>query len=195
LISAEFQPPLEATGGLGVETSEEVLLEASGYSEFSVPDASEDLKSVAARLAAPKPTVPVDEPPLDAVAPPPAAAAAEPEWIAPEPPKRHYLARETNGQSVAAFFRALLSARLSSSAAPGSSVAGQNGGGPLGYGEEELPAPPAVPTGEQKGDAAVSFDDFFGSEPDPAGPSRQGKGDPGEDDLDQFQSWLQNLKR
>ena len=113
----------------------------------------------------------------------------------PEPPKRHYLARETNGQSVAAFFRALLSARLSSSDVAGSSASGQNGGGPLGYGEGELPAPPAVPAGEQKGDAPVSFDDFFGSEPDPARPSRQGESDPGEDDLDQFQSWLQNLKR
>jgi hypothetical protein len=195
LISAEFQPPLEATGGLGVETSEEVLLEVSGNSEFSVPDASEDLKSVAARLAAPRPTAPLEEPPLEDVILPPAASPAEPDWIPPEPPRRHYLARETNGQSVAAFFRALLSARLGSSDAAGSSVSGQNGGGSLGYGDEELPAPPAVPAGEQKGEAAPSFDDFFGSKPDPASPSRQGKGDPGEDDLDQFQSWLQNLKR
>jgi hypothetical protein len=195
LISAEFQPPLEATGGLGVETSEEVLLEVSGDSEFSVPDASEDLKSVAARLTAAKPTAPLEESPLEDVTPPPAAAPAEPERIPPEPPRRHYLARETNGQSVADFFRALLSARIGSSDAAGSPVSGQNGGGSLGYGDEELPAPPAVPAGEQKEDAAVSFDDFFGSKPDPASPSRQGKGDPGEDDLDQFQSWLQNLKR
>ena len=80
LISAEFQPPLEATGGLGVETSEEVFLEASGISEFSVPDASEDLKSLAARLASPKPPAPPEEPPL--------AAAASPPPLAPPPAER-----------------------------------------------------------------------------------------------------------
>jgi hypothetical protein len=37
----------------------------------------------------------------------------------------------------------------------------------------------------------VSFDDFFGSSP--AGNSPDGE--PGKDDLDQFHSWLQNLKR
>jgi hypothetical protein len=41
----------------------------------------------------------------------------------------------------------------------------------------------------------VSFDDFFSSEPGESAPGRQGKGEAGKDDLDQFQTWLQNLKR
>ncbi len=161
LISAEFQPPLEATGGLGVETSEDVVLEVSGNSEFSVPDASEDLKSVAARLAAPRPAPPAEEKePAPAIADErqiePVAAAefvltetmaevlakqGHPEealrvyrelvrrnGASPElerriqelesgpvglPQKsRSYLARDTNGQSVGAFFQSMLSARV-----------------------------------------------------------------------------------
>jgi hypothetical protein len=56
-----------------------------------------------------------------------------------------------------------------------------------------LPAPQAVPE-DQKADGTVSFDDFFGSEGEGSTPRRQ-RGDPGKDDLDQFQTWLQNLKR
>jgi len=72
---------------------------------------------------------------------------------------------------------------------------GRNGGSAFDDGEEGLPVPPAVPAPEQNAEAAVSFDDFFGSEPSRPGPSRADKSDPGKDDLDQFQSWLQNLKR
>jgi len=39
----------------------------------------------------------------------------------------------------------------------------------------------------------VSFDDFFGSAA--GGNSLARGGEPGKDDLDQFHSWLQNLKR
>jgi len=39
----------------------------------------------------------------------------------------------------------------------------------------------------------VSFDDFFGSAT--GGSSPAPGGEPGKDDLDQFHSWLQNLKR
>jgi hypothetical protein len=39
----------------------------------------------------------------------------------------------------------------------------------------------------------VSFDDFFGSAA--GGNSPAPGGEPGKDDLDQFHSWLQNLKR
>ena len=53
LISAEFQPPLEAIGGLGVETSEDLVLDVSGNTEFRVPDASEDFKALADRMNAP----------------------------------------------------------------------------------------------------------------------------------------------
>jgi hypothetical protein len=51
-----------------------------------------------------------------------------------------------------------------------------------------------VPAADQKADGAVSFDDFFGSEKEGSTPLRQ-RAEPGKDDLDEFQSWLQNLKR
>ena len=229
LISAEFQPPLESTGGLGVETSEDVVLEASGDSEFRVPDASDDLKSMAARLSAPHAPPPAELQTVPTTVEPPPKPRAEPEFVVtetmaevllqqghasealrvyqelarrngadarlesrildlqaamaqPAAKRPSYLAHDTQGQSVGAFFRGLLIARPP--ADPGSA-----------YGEEKLPAPPAVPTGEQATDAPVSFDDFFGSKGDGSTPLRQGKADPGRDDLDQFQSWLQNLKR
>ncbi len=187
LISAEFQPPLEAIGGLGVETSEEVVLEVSGESEFQIPDASEDMKSLSVQLNPPPATPPVTSQPA-------AAQVVQPDSKQKTEPTS-YAAAETKGQSVAAFFRALVSARLPSagngapeqrrSAAPTSSLRG----------EEISPVAPAVPSGEQKSDAAVSFDDFFSSEADDSNPLRQGNPDSGKDDLDQFQSWLQNLKR
>jgi hypothetical protein len=112
-----------------------------------------------------------------------------------QPPSKRasYLAHDTQGQSVGAFFRGLLIARPPGE--PGSPAA--EGGSPdaSAYSDEKLPAPPAVPAGEQPADAPVSFDDFFGSKSDGSTPLRQGKADPGRDDLDQFQSWLQNLKR
>jgi tetratricopeptide (TPR) repeat protein len=253
LISAEFQPPLEAIGGLGVETSEDVVLEVSGNSEFSVPDASEDLKSVAARLASPVPPSPPEEKePAPAVADEyPLKTQPAPEFVLTEsmaevlatqghsedairvyrelirrngespelearirelesqpvgqPPKeRSYSARDTNGQSVGAFFQAMLASRVSGAGDAGNrenrarpDTAGQNGGGFLesSYGEQQsLPVPPAVPS-EAPTEAAVSFDDFFNSERGESTPLPQGKGEAGKDDLDQFQTWLQNLKR
>jgi pentatricopeptide repeat protein len=253
LISAEFVPPLEATGGLGVETSEDVVLEVSGNSEFTVPDASEDLKSLAARLSAPRPPIPVEEP-----ATAPAVASQQPSKPQPEPEfvltetmadvlakqghleealrvyrelirrnggspelearireleaaplgqfrkQQSYRARDTNGQSVGAFFHTMLAARVAGAGDAGSREghsrtegAGQNGSGFLesGYGEEQsLPVPPAVPA-DAAAEAAVSFDEFFGSASGDSTPRGQGKGDTGKDDLDQFQTWLQNLKR
>lgn len=265
LISAEFQPPLEATGGLGVEMSEDVVLEASGDSEFSVPDASEDLKSLAAKLSAPRAPAPVEPVPM-APAPieemepapartsePPSRSGAAPEFVLTEtmaealakeghseeairvytelirrngpnpeletriqelqavgrPTKRpSYRASDTNGQSVAAFFQALLTARVAGAGGRGSregtgttessaTTPGQNGSGTLesSFGEEQaLPVPPAVPS-EPPTEAGVSFDEFFNSESGESPPMRQGKGETGKDDLDQFQTWLQNLKR
>jgi tetratricopeptide (TPR) repeat protein len=252
LISAEFQPPLEAIGGLGVETSEDVVLEVSGNSEFSVPDASEDLKSVAARLASPGPPSPPEEKePAPAVADEyPLKTQPAPEFVLTEsmaevlatqghsedairvyrelirrngetpelearirelesqpvgqPPKqRSYSARDTNGQSVGAFFQAMLASRVSGAGDAGNrenrarpDTAGQNGAGFLesSYGEQSLPVPPAVPS-EAPTEAAVSFDDFFNSERGESTSLPQGKGEAGKDDLDQFQTWLQNLKR
>jgi hypothetical protein len=51
-----------------------------------------------------------------------------------------------------------------------------------------------VAAADPKGDGAVSFDDFFGAEREGSTPLTQ-RADPGKDDLDQFQTWLQNLKR
>lgn len=176
LISAEFQPPLESTGGLGVETSEEVVLEASGNSEFRVPDASEDLKSLVARLSSPSPAPERHQE---------AALAVEPESDSPgelRSPRRSYAASDTKGQSVAAFFQALVAARPPA----GPAVASKQDGASRDTVSAEAPAvPPAVP----------SFDDFFESEAEGSKALRQQASDPGKDDLDQFQSWLQNLKR
>ena len=195
LISAEFQPPLEAIGGLGVETSEEVVLEVSGKnSEFRVPDAAEDLKSLSARLNSP---APAENPEKSAPEPRP-EVAREPEAVVPDAAvpaaaeQRSYVAADTKGQSVADFFRALVTARPVSAggdtpAQPARTAALGNSG----RGDESSPSGPAVPGGEHQ-DAAVSFDDFFNSESDG---SRSGNDDSGKDDLDQFQSWLQNLKR
>jgi hypothetical protein len=207
LISAEFQPPLEAIGGLGVETSDEVVLEVSGDSEFRVPDASADLQALVARLnqrAEPEPVQPSPEP-APVIEEPGAKPPTELEFIV-APTRQSYVARDTNGQSVAAFFHALLAARPPSEpgaagrerapSADGATRQPQDAPAPSSALNEDIkPVPPAVPSGEPKPDAAVSFDDFFGSEGDGSTASRTGSADPGEDDLDQFQSWLQNLKR
>ena len=220
LISAEFEPPLEAIGGLGVETSEDVVLEVSGDSEFQVPDASEDFRALAERLSAPpqRPratTPPEAAPKIDGGAsrrptePVPVVAkstAEEKQTIGQPPTRRSYLASETKGRSVASFFHSLLAARLpaeggSPGAGTGSRIDGSQGRPPHEAGslgalasDDNLPGAPAVPSADQKADGAVSFDDFFGSEKEGAAPLRQ-RAEPGKDDLDQFQTWLQNLKR
>jgi tetratricopeptide (TPR) repeat protein len=217
LITAEFEPPLEAIGGIGVETSEEVVLEVSGDSEFRVPDASEDFKSLAERLSAP--------PRRPRATPPPKAApriaedasrtaaelesestAEEEQTIGRPATRRLYLASETKGRSVASFFHSLLAARPPAEAGfagagtesqvkgTGSARSPQDAGSLSSLaGDDHLPTPPAVPAADQKADGAVSFDDFFGSEAEGSTPKR--RADPGKDDLDQFQTWLQNLKR
>jgi len=98
-----------------------------------------------------------------------------------EPPSRSYSVRETKGQSVAAFFQHLLSARPAGSAAA-----------PVAPKPAEAPSPQSPAP-----DTSVSFDDFFGSAASASGPTQasQQEADPSKDDLDQFQSWLQNLKR
>ena len=245
LISAEFQPPLEAIGGLDVETSDEVVLEVSGDPEFRVPDASEDLKELSARLSGPAPPTPAAARDMAPATPPPPeppfvvtetmaevlvqqghmdealrvyrelarqnggdarleARILELEAAAAQQPTkpRSYLARDTKGQSVAAFFHSLLTARppfvigavdRPSSEATGHAASGNGAPGP-GYGEEGVPAPPAV-SGDKSADEAVSFDQFFGSAQEGSTAAEHENAEPGKDDLDQFQSWLQNLKR
>jgi hypothetical protein len=190
LISAEFEPPLEAIGGLGVETSEEVILEVSGNSEFRVPDASEDFRALADRLSPPPERPAATAPPAAApkVAETASRTAAEPKpvplWSTGEEnvgtpaTRRSYLA-QTKGRSVASFFHSLLAARPPASDG-------------VGGADDALPVPPAVPAAK-KPDGAVSFDDFFGADTEGSTPGQ--RGGPGKDDLDQFQTWLQNLKR
>ncbi len=203
LISAEFEPPLEAIGGLGVETSEDLVLDASGNTEFRVPDASEDFKTLADRLSAPSQRPPatalpeapqkiVEEVSATTAEPTPDAAAPteEENTIGLPPARRSYLARETNGRSVASFFRSLLAAHLPTDGSLSGAGNGSEGGDDASAG----PVPPAVPAADKTADTAVSFDDFFASEREGSTPSRQ-RADPGKDDLDQFQTWLQNLKR
>jgi tetratricopeptide (TPR) repeat protein len=221
LITAEFEPPLEAIGGLGVETSEDLVLEVSGTSEFQEPDASEDFKALAERLRAPLRRPPATAWPEAApkIAEDAVSTTAKPEpvvmkstaekeqTIGPPVTRRSYLASETKGRSVATFFHSLLAARPPAEAGfAGAGTAPQgHGGAPTRpphdagslsslAGDDNLPVPPAVPAADQKADGAVSFDDFFASEREGPTPLRQ-RADPGEDDLDQFQSWLQNLKR
>lgn len=216
LISAEFVPPLQAIGGLGVETSEDVVLEVSGNSEFRVPDASEDFTALADRQNAPPQRTPAPEPSESAprsgddgsrardepVHAPPTPVPDEERTLGKPAGQRSYVARETNGRSVASFFHSLLAARPPTEGNPGGPGAGAGTASPSAAAgahvssaaDDNQPTPPAMAAADQKADGAVSFDDFFGSEPEGSAPLRQ-HADPGEDDLDQFQTWLQNLKR
>jgi Tfp pilus assembly protein PilF len=211
LISQEFVPPSDTTyrshpeltqefvsapepaDRFEVETASEVELHSSGASEFRVPNAAEDFMEVAPREA------PAGE--LDLIRPEP-----KPKPI-PEPKHPSYSVRETKGQSVAAFFQAMLAARPAAAAgASGSARAQQAEPGTAASGHErsseqstgtgeDRPVTPAVPTASNSPELAVTFDDFFGAHAGGSGPAIKGSTDSGKDDLDQFQSWLQNLKR
>jgi hypothetical protein len=208
LVSAEFEPPKESTyrlhpeltqnfvaepeslGQLEVETDEDLELQSSGASEFRVPNAAEDFMDLAAGTRTPTITEPEEEtpPPVTAPTPAPVSAALEPEPL--QSPKPSYAARDTNGQSVAFFFASLLAARppgaSSSPAQPPASSAPQSQSG-----KEALTVSAAEPSAA----ADVSFDEFFGAAAGGSSQAGQGNTEPGKDDLDQFQSWLQNLKR
>jgi hypothetical protein len=269
LISSEFQPPRGRPSepiGLEIETENDVVLRSSGAAEFSVPDASEDLAALAAKLNASRPRGPgrratdrsaserlaaqaealakakaqaealaqekaqaealaQEQAQAEAVAqaeaeakqsaaPPPQepAPTAEPTASAPEsvaPVEVGYSVIETRGQSIAAFFQALLVARPpadpGTATATATASASGEGGAPTRPAEDPLSlssvfgedsasmAPPVATSGPAK-EAGVSFDDFFGASAD--GSTRTpGSAEPGKDDLDQFHSWLQNLKR
>jgi tetratricopeptide (TPR) repeat protein len=213
LESAEFQPPKRRTEPLGleIETESDVVLNSSGAAEFSVPDASQDFAALAAKLNAARPRSPgrraSDLAPKEArepvakpeqPAPPeqrvPEPHAAEPTAVAaaPLPSPSHplaptskaYSAGETNGQSIAAFFQALLVARPPATEASASANSEVNS-----RAQKSTPSPAPVAPGK---DGLVSFDDFFGAAAD--GSAIAPGGEPGKDDLDQFHSWLQNLK-
>ena len=158
------------------------------------------------------PSLPVKEPlpPSRAEAAPTQSAKPAPTPVeaplSPTPAARSaasYAARETKGQSVASFFQALLAARPpgSNNSAPGSGAAPEQAesgpsaqdGPTLSFGQEPHPKVPPVSAGGPLKDAAVSFDDFFNAAGGESG--TPGGDDSKNDDLDSFQSWLQNLKR
>ncbi len=137
-------------------------------------------------------------------------------------PRPSFLARDTGGQSLGSFFSALLAARPESGApiphdglggvelSPETAPATRPAEEPLSlgsvFGEDPPAVAPAVPPAgaapaEPASDAppdSVSFDDFFAGAqvpaPAPAPPTRPSRAK-SDDDLDQFHSWLQGLKR
>jgi hypothetical protein len=218
-LTQEFVSSKESSDRWDVETAEQVELRSSGAAEFRVPNAAEDFLDLAARMNAARD----DSLKLDSDSVPPSreiagerratsweSVAAQPVPADLKPAAtdavsevtRSYAASETKGQSVSAFFQALLAARPpgnSGSHAASPSAAGSAAAMPPPQDALSVGSPsgqesvPAVPASGPK-DAVVSFDDFFGA----AGgrsPLPKGSTDPGNDDLDQFQSWLQNLKR
>lgn len=121
------------------------------------------------------------------------------------------------GQTVAAFLAGILAARPAGAAAwspasgearPLSPDAGSNGADAAPtrpaadhlslsavFGDTGSPVPPAVPAGTTSADdEGISFDAFFGSEA-ASTPTKARGASRDDDDLDQFHSWLQNLKR
>jgi tetratricopeptide (TPR) repeat protein len=201
LESAEFEPPRASPGPLGleIETESDVVLHSSGASEFSVPDASQDFATMAAKLNASRPRNPgrratdrtgteSRDGVVKAEHPSPVEPPQPPASPQPTAPANVYSARETNGQSIATFFQALLIARPAADSGP--SVSAPRGTTHPDQDRDTSP-PPSAPS--QGKDGLVSFDDFFGSAA--GGNSPTPGGEPGKDDLDQFHSWLQNLKR
>jgi tetratricopeptide repeat protein len=199
LETSEFEPPKVSPEPLGIEieTESDVVLSSSGASEFSVPDASQDFAALAAKLNASRPRNPgrrasdraaaeSRDAPVKAEPVPLAEAPQPPLTPQPTAPAGAYSARQTSGQSISAFFQALLVARPpadSDAAAPDARASNRSG-------ESAAPAPSAAGQGK---DGLVSFDDFFASAAGGSPPASGGE--PGKDDLDQFHSWLQNLKR
>jgi len=125
----------------------------------------------------------------------------------PAPRMARFSAAETGGRSVGDMLRGILAARIP--AGPAAPPVRQLPTAPGGegaptrpaaealslssvFGEETPAAPPAVPAPERD---RVSFDDFYGN----AGPTQTPRGpraaEPKSDDLDEFHTWLQNLKR
>jgi tetratricopeptide (TPR) repeat protein len=151
---------------------------------------------------------------LEAAAPPPPTAPPPVPMQAAEPPTRHpagYAAAESGGQSLGAFLRGVLGARL---AGPGSAAvpAGRQELAEAGmdaaptrpaadpvslsavFGDDLPPATPAASQSVPSAGQGFSFDAFFGAS---GAPAREGARPSagGEDDLEQFHAWLQGLKK
>jgi hypothetical protein len=182
-LTQDVEPPGERLEQLEVETAAEVELQSSGAAEFRVPNAAEDFMEKTRPPEVPELTI---EPPRPA----PAPREPTPPPPAPTPARTSYSVRETGGQSVAAFFRAMLSARPAGAAAAG----GLQDGKAHPPATQTAPVSPVTPAATPPEDGTVTFDDFFGAAATGSGGAK-GSSEAGEDDLDQFQSWLQNLKR
>jgi hypothetical protein len=161
---------------------------------------------------APEPVAAAMEPVVapEPVAEPEPVAAPEPLAAqAPAAPRRSYRAAETGGRPITQVFKAILTARPPAQAAAAAvrpaSTAGGSSGAPTRpaadalslssvFGEEGSATPPAMPA-PNAGSGAVSFDDFFGSPSGSAASRTPRAADSKNDDLDQFHTWLQNLKR
>ncbi len=238
----EVSPPdFGVDEDFAVETSEDIVLRSSGAIEFQEPDASQELfgqvsepDPLGGHAPLPAPVAddvssfqglvsaepePESAPPevaaieVTSIEPEPPPAEPEPPPVAPyESPAPAYAARDTQGQSVAEFFRDLLAARppalaSDSAARPASTptASPDTGGAPTRpaadtlslssvFGEEHGGSPPAVPAAGTQ-DGGVSFDEFFSGPGSSATPRPPRAPDPKNDDLDQFHTWLQNLKR
>jgi hypothetical protein len=117
------------------------------------------------------------------------------------------------GGSTRDFFRSMLASRPPQMApaamsSQGSRAAGatEAGGAPTRpahdslslssvFGEEGTPTRPAVPAPGPAAAAGVSFDEFFNSPASGATSRPHQASEAKSDDLDQFHTWLQNLKR
>jgi hypothetical protein len=211
-LAQEFASADDSLENVEVEMIEEVELRSSGASEFRVPNAAEEFLDLAASVLGPPTEAPPPSPQIDLPEAPRVAqsepAAAQPKPPRPAPPeptpatppsgpkRQSYSARDTKGQSVAAFFQVMLAARPADGAGGAS---GQSATQPASAGSVDQAGkdPTLVAFGGAPANSPadeVSFDDFFGAATAGSNPSPQ-PSDPGKEDLDQFQSWLQNLKR
>ena len=126
-------------------------------------------------------------------------------------PSTPYAARVSGGTSVRDVKRPILAARPGERAATPPAPAQDTTARPAEptrpaqdsislsdvFGEEGGASPPAYRAPRApSADKGVSFDEFFGAPADPHVSSVRPRGPrPAADDLDQFHSWLQNLKR
>jgi tetratricopeptide (TPR) repeat protein len=129
-------------------------------------------------------------------------------------PQRQYAAGATGGRSTRDFLRSMLSSRppqVAASPAPRTENARNDNapdasGAPTRpahdalslssvFGEDATPTRPAVPASGSAAPSGVSFDEFFNAPPSGGSQRPSRSPDSKSDDLDQFHTWLQNLKR
>jgi hypothetical protein len=210
----QFEAPRPQSERLDVELTEDIELRSSGADEFRMPNAAADFMDLAAKMSAaperpPEPTFappgPAEQPPAPKLPPVPvpemkisSEIETGPSGRIPETAKPSYSARDTKGQSVASFFEALLAARPPGNSRPSGTSQPPSAAEPMpgqNPSARSLGEPVPAPTVSSGNDGPVSFDDFFGPPAGESPPQLHGGTEPGKDDLDQFQSWLQNLKR